>query len=608
MEKYFRLLLFPVLISFTEGQNCTAEDGTEGIELWEDCYSIENTQSINLVCVMCPASQKLQGPIPPEIGLLTNLTVLNILLNNISGPIPSEIGDLTNLITLNLGYNNLSGPIPSEIGNLTNLNTLHLAGNHLSGAIPSEIGNLTNLEYLGLSQNQLYGVIPENICSLEDSVISQVLASGNYFCPPYPFCIEDSSIQESEYCDNGIECIADDGTDGNILWGSCYSIENTTVINLSGNNGNDLGSLYGPIPPEIGQFLNLDTLNLSLNNLSGTIPSEISYLNNLKTLNLYYNKLSGNLPSEIENLTGLENLFLNNNKMYGSIPSQVGNLSNLIKFHINQNFISGSIPPEIGNLGNLESLHIAENNLAGEIPSEMFNLQNLRYLNIRRVPFGMSPINGNNRFSQSYVFSNIVNLGSIETFIAPDCGLMGNIPPGIGNLQNLQTLNVQHNYLEGIIPESICDLNIDFNASSWGVRDFDLSGNNLCLPYPACVAGSGGLSNQDTSNCNIIDTLLSIEGNFTPSTVNLYQNYPNPFNPITTLEYELPEDSFVDVTIYDMLGNVVNNLVNNNQSSGYKSIQWNATNSQGEPVSAGVYLYKIQAGDFVDTKKMILLK
>ncbi len=94
MEKYFRLLLFPVLISFTEGQNCTAEDGTEGIELWEDCYSIENTQSINLVCVMCPASQKLQGPIPPEIGLLTNLTVLNILLNNISGPIPSEIGDV----------------------------------------------------------------------------------------------------------------------------------------------------------------------------------------------------------------------------------------------------------------------------------------------------------------------------------------------------------------------------------------------------------------------------------------------------------------------------------------------------------------------------------
>ena len=57
-----------------------------------------------------------------------------------------------------------------------------------------------------------------------------------------------------------------------------------------------------------------------------------------------------------------------------------------------------------------------------------------------------------------------------------------------------------------------------------------------------------------------------------------------------------------------MLGNLVYNLVNANESSGYKSIQWNATNNQGEPVSAGVYLYKIQAGNFVDTKKMILVK
>ena len=77
---------------------------------------------------------------------------------------------------------------------------------------------------------------------------------------------------------------------------------------------------------------------------------------------------------------------------------------------------------------------------------------------------------------------------------------------------------------------------------------------------------------------------------------------------MTTLQYNLPEDSFVNITIYDMLGNVVSNLLNANQSSGYKSIQWNATNNKGDPVSAGVYLYKIQAGDFFDTKKMILLK
>ena len=57
-----------------------------------------------------------------------------------------------------------------------------------------------------------------------------------------------------------------------------------------------------------------------------------------------------------------------------------------------------------------------------------------------------------------------------------------------------------------------------------------------------------------------------------------------------------------------MLGNVINNLVNTKQSSGYKSIQWNATDNKGEPVSAGVYLYTIEVGEFRQAKKMILLK
>ena len=93
-----------------------------------------------------------------------------------------------------------------------------------------------------------------------------------------------------------------------------------------------------------------------------------------------------------------------------------------------------------------------------------------------------------------------------------------------------------------------------------------------------------------------------------PSSFKLYSNYPNPFNPVTTLRYDLPEHGLVNITIYDMLGKVVNNLINKNQNSGSKSVQWDATNNQGEPVSAGVYLYKIQAGNFSQTKKMILLK
>jgi len=88
---------------------------------------------------------------------------------------------------------------------------------------------------------------------------------------------------------------------------------------------------------------------------------------------------------------------------------------------------------------------------------------------------------------------------------------------------------------------------------------------------------------------------------------NIY-NYPNPFNPITTLRYDLSEDAFVKITVYDILGKLVSNLLNNNQYSGNKSVQWNATNNQGEPVSAGLYLYTIEAGEFRQTKKMVLLK
>jgi hypothetical protein len=88
----------------------------------------------------------------------------------------------------------------------------------------------------------------------------------------------------------------------------------------------------------------------------------------------------------------------------------------------------------------------------------------------------------------------------------------------------------------------------------------------------------------------------------------IHQNYPNPFNPVTILRYDLPEDAIVSITIYDMMGRQVKTLVNGSQTAGYRTIQWNATNDRNELVSAGLYLYTIEAGDFRQTKKMVLLK
>jgi surface protein len=93
-----------------------------------------------------------------------------------------------------------------------------------------------------------------------------------------------------------------------------------------------------------------------------------------------------------------------------------------------------------------------------------------------------------------------------------------------------------------------------------------------------------------------------------PDNFALHQNHPNPFNPITSLRYDLPEDGLVNINIYDMMGRIVKTLINSSQTAGYKEVQWNATNDLGQPVSAGMYIYTIQTGEFRQTRKMVLLK
>ena len=83
----------------------------------------------------------------------------------------------------------------------------------------------------------------------------------------------------------------------------------------------------------------------------------------------------------------------------------------------------------------------------------------------------------------------------------------------------------------------------------------------------------------------------------------LYQNYPNPFNPSTRIEYEIPEVSFVTVKVYDVLGNEVATLVNEEKPAGTYEVVFNASE-----LSSGIYFYKIEARNFIETKKMVLLR
>ena len=98
------------------------------------------------------------------------------------------------------------------------------------------------------------------------------------------------------------------------------------------------------------------------------------------------------------------------------------------------------------------------------------------------------------------------------------------------------------------------------------------------------------------------------DGDLKPNKFSLYQNYPNPFNPVTRINYDLPIQGNVTITIHDILGRHIKTLVNQVQPAGHRSVIWNATNDDGKPASAGIYLYQMQAGVFVENRKMLMLK
>jgi hypothetical protein len=101
---------------------------------------------------------------------------------------------------------------------------------------------------------------------------------------------------------------------------------------------------------------------------------------------------------------------------------------------------------------------------------------------------------------------------------------------------------------------------------------------------------------------------LSGLGNALPTSFALAQNYPNPFNPSTEIAFSLPVASQVELAVYNVLGQKVNTLVDGDMPAGDHTVTWDGRNSDGSSVSSGVYFYRIQTNNFVDTKKMMMLK
>ena len=107
---------------------------------------------------------------------------------------------------------------------------------------------------------------------------------------------------------------------------------------------------------------------------------------------------------------------------------------------------------------------------------------------------------------------------------------------------------------------------------------------------------------------NYLTTAVDDNHQSQPHHFALVQNYPNPFNPVTTIEYSLPKRSRVTIDIFNIQGQKVKTLIDRNQSAGSYSITWDGVDAFGNPAATGIYLYRLQAGDHGDTKKMLLLK
>jgi len=154
------------------------------------------------------------------------------------------------------------------------------------------------------------------------------------------------------------------------------------------------------------------------------------------------------------------------------------------------------------------------------------------------------------------------------------------------------------------------------------VASFDLDVSGLA-GGTAVVLASGFLNPGDNQN-GAAFTLIAVLADGTvlsiptgveqvirdvPGEFTLSQNYPNPFNPTTTIQFALPAESIVTLEIYNMLGQRVATLINNEEfNAGVYTVSWNGQDSSGRTVSSGMYIYRINAGDFNATRSMMFLK
>ena len=130
-----------------------------------------------------------------------------------------------------------------------------------------------------------------------------------------------------------------------------------------------------------------------------------------------------------------------------------------------------------------------------------------------------------------------------------------------------------------------------------------LEGDYVVLDVTLALFGRDGFEVSAESRSGVLRVVNAL-----PQVYALQQNYPNPFNPVTTIAYELPDAARVRLAVYNILGQNVRTLVAAMQNAGYYKMNWDGRNDAGEQVTSGVYIYRLVARDFVQQRKMVLLR
>ncbi|KAK0570972.1 hypothetical protein LWI29_009315 [Acer saccharum] len=469
-----------------------------------------NTQLQHLLLV----NNSLTGPLPLPIHSHLNLMTLDISINFFDGHIPAEVGVyFPGLTTLNMSKNALEGNIPSSIGDMKSLLSLDLSYNHLSGEIPEHLAEgCFSLELLALSNNSLQGQIFSANFNL--TYLMSLQLDGNHFHGKIPNSLYNASYLRGLYLSDNQLSGKIPGWLGNL----------TELVELVMTNNH----LKGPIPQEFCQLEYLEVLNLAGNNISN-IPSCFSP-SSLKQVHLSRNMIQGKLQDSFRNSSSMVTLDLGYNHINGSIPNWIGELFNLTYLILNNNNLQGKVSIQLCQLDRLRLLDLSHNNLSGHIPPCLmtrlrdrdFLVPPSSYYDLR-INETTSPFMGKEEIvefrtkTMSYFYHGkiLTKMSGIDL----SCNkLTGGIPPQIGNLAMIHTLNLSHNNLTGLIPSTFSNLK--------QIESLDLSYNNLSGIIPRQLVELSFLAVFSVAYNNLSGRTLGLVAQFSTFNVSSYEGNP----------------------------------------------------------------------------------